>query len=77
MRYNGHLRNKKNLMEELRKMNRIIDRGISRRIRENLVVLDVRPDRTRWYRHEEFARNYGSDRYYLTKMDGTAKTVLR
>ncbi len=36
----GRLHNKKNLMEELQKINRIIDRGVSGSQRETLIVLD-------------------------------------
>ena len=36
----GRLHNKKNLMEELRKMNRIIDKEFPNAHRENLIVLD-------------------------------------
>ena len=37
----GRLHNKKNLMEELRKMNKIIDREFPEAYRETLVVLDA------------------------------------
>ncbi len=59
----GRLHNKKNLMEELRKMNRIIDREFPGAIGKIWSYWTARPDRTRWYR-PRICAGYGSDRYY-------------
>ena len=62
----GRLHNKKNLMEELRKMNRIIDR-------EFLVVLDGTTGQNALVQAREFAQVMDLTGIILTKMDGTAK----
>ena len=53
----GRLHNKKNLMEELRKINNIVDREFPEAYRETLVVLDVRPDKMRSIRQRSFRRS--------------------
>lgn len=52
----GRLHNKKNLMEELRKMNRIIDREFPGVIGKIWSYWTARPDRTRWYRRGNLRR---------------------
>ena len=65
--------NKKNLMEELRKMNRIIDREFPGVHRENLVVLDGTTGQNALVQAREFAQVMDLTGIILTKMDGTAK----
>ena len=69
----GRLHNKKNLMEELRKMNRIIDREFPGVHRENLVVLDGATGQNALVQAREFAQVMDLTGIILTKMDGTAK----
>ena len=69
----GRLHNKKNLMEELRKMNRIIDREFPGVHRENLVVLDGTTGQNALVQAREFAQVMDLTGLILTKMDGTAK----
>lgn len=69
----GRLHNKKNLMEELRKMNRIIDREFPGAHRENLVVLDGTTGQNALVQAREFAQVMDLTGIILTKMDGTAK----
>lgn len=69
----GRLHNKKNLMEELRKMNRIIDREFPDAHRENLVVLDGTTGQNALVQAREFGDVAELTGIVLTKMDGTAK----
>ena len=69
----GRLHNKKNLMEELKKMNRIIDREFPNVHRENLVVLDGTTGQNALVQAREFAEVANLTGIVLTKMDGTAK----
>lgn len=69
----GRLHNKKNLMEELKKMNRIIDREFPNAHRENLVVLDATTGQNAMVQAREFSRTADLTGIILTKMDGTAK----
>jgi fused signal recognition particle receptor len=69
----GRLHNKKNLMEELRKMNRIIDREFPDAHRENLVVLDGTTGQNALVQAREFGDVTDLTGIVLTKMDGTAK----
>ena len=69
----GRLHNKKNLMEELKKMNRIIDREFPDAHRENLVVLDASTGQNALVQAREFAQVADLTGIILTKMDGTAK----
>ncbi|MBD5532036.1 MAG: signal recognition particle-docking protein FtsY [Lachnospiraceae bacterium] len=69
----GRLHNKKNLMEELRKMNRIIDREFPDAHRENLVVLDGTTGQNALVQAREFGDVTELTGIVLTKMDGTAK----
>ena len=69
----GRLHNKKNLMEELRKMNRIIDREFPGVHRENLIVLDGTTGQNALAQAREFGEVTDLTGIILTKMDGTAK----
>ena len=69
----GRLHNKKNLMEELRKMNRIIDREFPDAHRENLIVLDGTTGQNAMAQAREFGDVTQLTGIVLTKMDGTAK----
>ena len=69
----GRLHNKKNLMEELRKMNRIIDREFPDAHRENLIVLDGTTGQDAMVQAREFGEVANLTGIILTKMDGTAK----
>lgn len=69
----GRLHNKKNLMEELRKMNRIIDREFPNAHRENLIVLDGTTGQNALVQAKEFGDVAELTGIILTKMDGTAK----
>lgn len=69
----GRLHNKKNLMEELRKMNRIIEKEFPGVHRENLVVLDGTTGQNALQQAKEFGEVTNLTGIILTKMDGTAK----
>lgn len=69
----GRLHNKKNLMEELRKIDRIIDREFPDAHRENLVVLDATTGQNALQQAKEFGEAADLTGIILTKMDGTAK----
>ena len=69
----GRLHNKKNLMEELKKMNRIIDREFPDAYRENLIVLDGTTGQNALAQAREFGEVANLTGIVLTKMDGTAK----
>ena len=69
----GRLHNKKNLMEELRKMNRIIDREWPEACRETLLVLDATTGQNAISQAREFMSVADVTGIVLTKMDGTAK----
>ena len=69
----GRLHNKKNLMEERRKMNRIVDREYPDAHRENLIVLDGTTGQNALVQAREFGEVADLTGIILTKMDGTAK----
>ncbi len=69
----GRLHNKKNLMEELKKMNRIIDREYPGVYRENLIVLDGTTGQNALNQAREFGETAVLTGIILTKMDGTSK----
>jgi fused signal recognition particle receptor len=69
----GRLHNKKNLMEELKKINRIIEREFPGVHRENLVVLDGTTGQNALQQAREFSEVADLTGIILTKMDGTAK----
>lgn len=69
----GRLHNKKNLMNELGKINRILEREYPDAYRETLVVLDATTGQNALVQAKEFAEVAGITGIVLTKMDGTAK----
>lgn len=69
----GRLHNKKNLMEELRKINRIIDREFPNVRRETLVVLDGTTGQNALAQAKQFNEVADITGIILTKLDGTAK----
>lgn len=69
----GRLHNKKNLMDELEKMNRLINSYYPLVRRENLVVLDGTTGQNALAQAKEFAEVTKLTGIILTKMDGTAK----
>lgn len=69
----GRLHNKKNLMEELKKINRIIQKEFPYAYRENLVVLDGTTGQNALQQAKEFDEVAELTGIVLTKMDGTAK----
>ena len=69
----GRLHNKKNLMQELAKIDRVITREYPDCIRENLVVLDGTTGQNALSQAREFAGVTNLTGIILTKMDGTAK----
>lgn len=69
----GRLHNKKNLMEELKKINRIIDKEFPNVHRENLIVLDGTTGQNALNQAKEFCEAADITGVILTKMDGTAK----
>ena len=69
----GRLHNKKNLMEELRKINRIIDKEYPDAYRETLVVLDGTTGQNAMAQAKQFMEVADITGIILTKLDGTAK----
>ncbi len=69
----GRLHNKKNLMEELKKINRIIDKEFPGAYRETLVVLDGTTGQNALSQARQFMEVADITGIILTKLDGTAK----
>lgn len=69
----GRLHNKKNLMEELKKINRILEKEYPDAFRETLVVLDATTGQNALAQAREFSQAAEITGIILTKMDGTAK----
>lgn len=69
----GRLHNKKNLMEELRKINRVIDKEYPNAYRETLVVLDGTTGQNALVQAKQFNEVVNITGIILTKLDGTAK----
>ena len=69
----GRLHNKKNLMDELSKMTRIIDRELPNADKEILLVLDATTGQNAVNQAREFKATAGITGIVLTKLDGTAK----
>lgn len=69
----GRLQNKKNLMDELEKMNRVIDREFPEADRETLLVLDATTGKNAVSQAQEFGNVTDITGIVLTKLDGTAK----
>lgn len=69
----GRLHNKKNLMNELAKINRVIDRELPGAARENLLVLDATTGQNAILQAKEFKNAAEITGLVLNKLDGTAK----
>ncbi|MCQ2551800.1 MAG: signal recognition particle-docking protein FtsY [Clostridia bacterium] len=69
----GRLQNKKNLMTELEKMNRVISREFPDANRETLLVLDATTGKNAVSQAKEFGETADITGIVLTKLDGTAK----
>ena len=69
----GRLHNKKNLMEELRKINKIIDREYADAFKETLIVLDGTTGQNALEQARQFKEVTDVTGIVLTKLDGTAK----
>ena len=69
----GRLHNKKNLMEELKKINRILEKEYPEAYRETLVVLDGTTGQNALVQARQFAEVADITGIILTKLDGTAK----
>lgn len=69
----GRLHNKKNLMEELKKINKVIEREYPEVYRETLVVLDGTTGQNAMAQAKQFSEVADITGIVLTKLDGTAK----
>ena len=69
----GRLHNKVNLMNELAKINRVIDRELPCAARENLLVLDATTGQNAIIQAKEFSNAASITGLVLNKLDGTAK----
>lgn len=69
----GRLHNKKNLMDELAKINKIIDREIPQAQKEVLLVLDATTGQNAVLQAKSFSEAANITGIILTKLDGTAK----
>lgn len=69
----GRLHNKKNLMNELAKINRVIERELPDAARENLLVLDATTGQNAILQAKEFRNAAELTGLILNKLDGTAK----
>lgn len=69
----GRLHNKKNLMEELKKIYRILDRELPNSSKEVLLVLDATTGQNAVQQAKEFKETADITGIVLTKLDGTAK----
>jgi len=69
----GRLQNKRNLMTELEKMNKVVARGYADGAREILLALDATTGKNAVSQAKEFGHAVGVTGVVLTKLDGTAK----
>jgi len=69
----GRLHTKYNLIEELKKMNRVMDKLLPKSQRINLLVLDATTGQNALSQAEHFSKAIPLDALIITKMDGTAK----
>ena len=69
----GRLHNKQNLMNELAKLRKIIDRELPEAGRETLLVLDATTGQNGLIQARSFKETAGLTGIVLTKLDGTAK----
>ena len=72
----GRLHNKKNLMDELGKIGRVIDREVPDADKEILLVLDATTGQNAVNQVREFRNAAGITGIVLTKLDGTARGVV-
>ena len=69
----GRLHTKRNLMEELKKINRVIERELGHEADDTLLVLDATTGQNALVQAREFHQVVGVSGLILTKLDGTAK----
>lgn len=69
----GRLHNKANLMEELKKIRRVLDKRLSGAPHSTLLVLDAITGQNGLRQAEQFAKDVGVTEVALTKLDGTAR----
>lgn len=69
----GRLHNKQNLMNELNKISRVVDRELPNAARETLLVLDATTGQNGLIQAKQFKESAGLTGIILTKLDGTAK----
>ena len=69
----GRLHNKKNLLDELAKINRVLDRELPEAHKETLIVLDATTGQNAILQTQEFGKAAGISGLVLTKLDGPAK----
>ena len=69
----GRLHNKKNLMNELAKLDKILSAEFSEAVRENIIVLDATTGQNAMQQAKEFKEVMKIDGIILTKLDSTAK----
>nr|WP_143287260.1 signal recognition particle-docking protein FtsY [Caloramator quimbayensis] len=69
----GRLHNKKNLMEELRKINKILEKEYSQAYKQTLLVLDATTGQNALIQAKQFMEVSDVNGIILTKLDGTAK----
>ncbi|MDR0862897.1 MAG: signal recognition particle-docking protein FtsY [Oscillospiraceae bacterium] len=69
----GRLHNKSNLMNELNKISRVIDRELPNASRETLLVIDATTGQNGLIQAKQFKESAGISGVVLTKLDGTAK----
>ncbi len=69
----GRLHNKKNLMEEIKKINKISNKFKDKISKETMLVLDASTGQNAITQAKEFNEAIGIDGIVLTKLDGTAK----
>jgi fused signal recognition particle receptor len=69
----GRLQNKRNLMSELEKMNKVVSREFPESAREILLILDATTGKNAVSQAKEFGNAVGVTGVVLTKLDGTAK----
>ena len=69
----GRLHNKQNLMNELNKISRVVDRELPGSARETLLVLDATTGQNGLIQAKQFSQAAGVTGIVLTKLDGSAK----
>ena len=69
----GRLHNKKNLLDELAKINRVLNRELPDAVRETYLVLDATTGQNALVQAKEFRKAADITGLILTKLDGTAK----